>query len=107
MHGDLDKRLENLAKKFHERQREAAQIQEQLAELRVVGRSPDNLVEVTVGPAGQLLGLKINPRAMTDSARLAAKILKAAQTATAQASQRTEELVKPLRDALPFQPDRD
>jgi len=72
-------------------------IQQDLVEAKETGVGADGLVEVTVGPSADLLGVALNPRAMRlDSMSLAEAIMEAYKAACGQMSRRVAEIMGPL-----------
>jgi DNA-binding protein YbaB len=78
-------------------------LQQELTQLKVTAAGANGLVEVTVGPSGNLLGVELNPRAMRlDSSGLGEAVMEAYQDACRQMSERVSELMKPLLpDGMP------
>jgi len=66
-----------------------------LAALQVTAESEDGFVRATVGPRGQLVTLRLDPRVYRepDADALARKITRTVQAATEQAAQRVQQLV--------------
>ena len=74
--------VEGMLRRAQESQRRLAEVQAQREELRVVGRSPDGLLEATVDGTGRIVDLRIEPRAMRlDSYSLAEGLLAAVKDA--------------------------
>jgi DNA-binding protein YbaB len=72
-------------------------LQQELIEARETAATANGLVEVTVGPSGNLLRVDLNPRAMRlESFRLNEAIMAAYRDACAQMSRRVNELMRPL-----------
>jgi DNA-binding protein YbaB len=72
-------------------------LQLELQGMRAVARAADGLVEVSVGPTGNLLAVELNPRAMRlDRIALAEAIMAAYTDACAEAAERVGELLRPL-----------
>ena len=75
---------------FHE-------LQQRLLESQEVGVAAAGLVEVTVGPTGNLLGVRLDPRAMRLASQdLSEAIMEAFTKATTQLGERVTELMRPL-----------
>ncbi|MEU3457813.1 YbaB/EbfC family nucleoid-associated protein [Micromonospora sp. NPDC006766] len=72
-------------------------IQRDLAEAKETGLGADGLVEVTVGPSANLLGVDFDQRAMRlDAVSLTEAIMEAYQTACDQMTRRVAEIMGPL-----------
>jgi DNA-binding protein YbaB len=88
----IDKMVEDLRKSFSDAQAAQGEIN------RVTGTawSDDHLIKVVVGPRGQLVALKIDPRALrrANTEALAATILATARAAAEEAFGRTRGLVE-------------
>ncbi|MEU4477192.1 YbaB/EbfC family nucleoid-associated protein [Micromonospora sp. NPDC023966] len=85
--------MENLLRQAQEQQRRLAEFQQQRAELRVTGESPDGLVRVTVDGDMKVGGIEINARAMRlDSFTLAESLQAAIDAAYATFAERQQEL---------------
>jgi DNA-binding protein YbaB len=71
------------------------ELQQRLAGLRVSAHSEDGYVRATVGPRGQLVELKLDPRVYRDpdAEALARKITKTVQQATERASEQVQQMV--------------
>nr|WP_239542300.1 YbaB/EbfC family nucleoid-associated protein [Micromonospora terminaliae] len=77
-----------------EQQRRLAEFQQQRAELRVTGESPDGLVRVTVDGDMKVGGIDLNARAMRlDSYTLAESLQAAIDAAYAAFAERQQELM--------------
>ncbi|MFI6331808.1 YbaB/EbfC family nucleoid-associated protein [Micromonospora chersina] len=86
--------VENLLRQAQEQQRRLAEFQQQRAELRVTGESPDGLVRVTVDGDMKVGGIDINARAMRlDSYTLAESLQAAVDAAYAAFAERQQELM--------------
>ncbi|MFG2105714.1 YbaB/EbfC family nucleoid-associated protein [Micromonospora chersina] len=86
--------VENLLRQAQEQQRRLAEFQQQRAELRVTGESPDGLVRVTVDGDMKVGGIDINARAMRlDSYTLAESLQAAIDAAYASFAERQQELM--------------
>ncbi|MEW2328573.1 YbaB/EbfC family nucleoid-associated protein [Micromonospora chersina] len=86
--------VENLLRQAQEQQRRLAEFQQQRAELRVIGESPDGLVRVTVDGDMKVGGIDINARAMRlDSYTLAESLQAAVDAAYASFAERQQELM--------------
>ncbi|GGR64961.1 hypothetical protein GCM10010169_05160 [Micromonospora fulviviridis] len=86
--------VENLLRQAQEQQRRLAEFQQQRAELRVTGESPDGLVRVTVDGDMKVGGIDINARAMRlDSYTLAEALQAAIDAAYASFAERQQELM--------------
>ncbi|TML24135.1 MAG: YbaB/EbfC family nucleoid-associated protein [Actinobacteria bacterium] len=72
--------------------------QRQIAQLQATAESPDGLVEVTVGPRGELVSLKLRPGIYRapDSDRLAELILATTRDAARLAHERLRALIEPI-----------
>jgi DNA-binding YbaB/EbfC family protein len=85
--------MENLLRQAQEQQRRLAEFQQQRAELRVTGESPDGLVQVTVDGDMKVGDIQLNPRAMRlDSFTLAESLQAAIDAAYATFAERQQEL---------------
>jgi DNA-binding protein YbaB len=72
-------------------------LQQELTQAEETATAADGLVEVTVGPTGNLLGVTFNPRVMRlDSQSLTEAVMAAYQDACAQMGHRLNELMRPL-----------
>jgi DNA-binding YbaB/EbfC family protein len=86
--------VENLLRQAQEQQRRLAEFQQQRAELRVTGESPDGLVRVTVDGDMKVGGIDVNARAMRlDSYTLAESLQAAIDAAYAAFAERQQELM--------------
>ncbi|MGC3859340.1 YbaB/EbfC family nucleoid-associated protein [Micromonospora chersina] len=86
--------VENLLRQAQEQQRRLAEFQQQRADLRVTGESPDGLVRVTVDGDMKVGGIDINARAMRlDSYTLAESLQAAIDAAYASFAERQQELM--------------
>ncbi|MEU5527615.1 YbaB/EbfC family nucleoid-associated protein [Micromonospora chersina] len=86
--------VENLLRQAQEQQRRLAEFQQQRAELRVTGESPDGLVRVTVDGDMKVGGIDINARAMRlDSYTLAESLQAAIDAAYVAFAERQQELM--------------
>ncbi|WP_262283192.1 YbaB/EbfC family nucleoid-associated protein [Micromonospora sp. MA102] len=86
--------VENLLRQAQEQQRRLAEFQQQRAELRVTGESPDGLVRVTVDGDMKVGGIDVNARAMRlDSFTLAESLQAAIDAAYAAVAERQQELM--------------
>jgi DNA-binding protein YbaB len=86
----------------YERMRDGlADLQRQLGQLEVTVTSNDELVTATVNARGQLIRLKLDPRAFRDSDpdRLAESITATTRNATTEASERTATLMSSIMPA--------
>jgi DNA-binding protein YbaB len=86
----------------YERMRDGlADLQRQLGQLEVTVTSNDELVTATVNARGQLIRLKLDPRAFRDSDldRLAESITATTRTAMTEASERTATLMSSIMPA--------
>ncbi|RKR89913.1 hypothetical protein BDK92_4273 [Micromonospora pisi] len=88
--GDLD----GLLRQAEEQQRRLAEFQQQRAELKLAGESPDGLVRVTVDGEMKVGDIDINARAMRlDSFSLAESLQAAIDAAYAAFAERTNEML--------------
>jgi DNA-binding protein YbaB len=73
----------------------AGEVQRKVLTVTGSATSPDGLITVVVGPRGQLMDLKIDPRVyrQPNAGALAATILATARAAVEQAVERTREIV--------------
>ncbi|MEU1685391.1 YbaB/EbfC family nucleoid-associated protein [Micromonospora sp. NPDC005707] len=86
--------VESLLRQAQEQQRRLAEFQQQRAELRVTGESPDGLVKVTVDGDMKVGGIDVNARAMRlDSFTLAESLQAAIDAAYAAFAERQQELM--------------
>ncbi|MET8906519.1 YbaB/EbfC family nucleoid-associated protein [Micromonospora sp. NPDC004551] len=86
--------VESLLRQAQEQQRRLAEFQQQRAELRVTGESPDGLVRVTVDGDMKVGGIDLNARAMRlDSYTLAESLQAAIDAAYAAFAERQQELM--------------
>lgn len=86
--------MENLLRQAQEQQRRLAEFQQQRAELRVTGESPDGLVRVTVDGDMKVGGIDVSARAMRlDSFTLAESLQAAIDAAYAAFAERQQELM--------------
>ncbi|GAB3067109.1 hypothetical protein GCM10027186_19360 [Micromonospora schwarzwaldensis] len=86
--------VESLLRQAQEQQRRLAELQQQRAELRVTGESPDGLVRVTVDGEMKVGDIELNARAMRlDSFSLAESLQAAVDAAYAAFAQRQEEML--------------
>lgn len=86
--------VESLLRQAQEQQRRLAEFQQQRADLRVTGESPDGLVRVTVDGEMKVGGIEINARAMRlDSYSLAESLQAAVDAAYAAFDERQQELL--------------
>lgn len=86
--------VESLLRQAQEQQRRLAEFQQQRADLRVTGESPDGLVRVTVDGEMKVGGIEINARAMRlDSYTLAESLQAAVDAAYAAFAERQQELL--------------
>ncbi|GAB3362554.1 YbaB/EbfC family nucleoid-associated protein [Micromonospora halotolerans] len=86
--------VENLLRQAQEQQRRLVEFQQQRAELRVTGESPDGLVRVTVDGDMKVGGIDVNARAMRlDSFTLAESLQAAIDAAYAAFAERQQELM--------------
>ncbi|MFE9960082.1 YbaB/EbfC family nucleoid-associated protein [Micromonospora sp. NPDC005299] len=86
--------MENLLRQAQEQQRRLAEFQQQRAELRVTGESPDGLVRVTVDGDMKVGDIDVNARAMRlDSYTLAESLQAAIDAAYATFAERQQELM--------------
>ncbi|WP_433284767.1 YbaB/EbfC family nucleoid-associated protein [Micromonospora sp. CA-244673] len=86
--------VESLLRQAQEQQRRLAEFQQQRAELRVTGESPDGLVRVTVDGDMKVGGIDVNARAMRlDSFTLAESLQAAIDAAYAAFAERQQELM--------------
>ncbi|MFI1995572.1 YbaB/EbfC family nucleoid-associated protein [Actinoplanes sp. NPDC020271] len=74
---------------------EAGETQRRVLAVTGTANSPDGLITVTVGPRGQLIDLRIDPRVyrQPNAGALAATILATSRAAVEQAAERTREIV--------------
>jgi len=72
--------------------------QRQIAQVQATAVSPDGLVEVTVGPRGELVNLRLRPGIyrMPDSERLAELILSTTREAARLAHEQLRALIEPI-----------
>lgn len=86
--------VESLLRQAEEQQRRLADFQQQRAELRVTGESPDGLIRVTVNGEMKVGDIDINARAMRqDSYSLAESLQAAIDAAYAAFAERQQELL--------------
>ncbi|MGC4893729.1 YbaB/EbfC family nucleoid-associated protein [Micromonospora sp. DT31] len=89
--------LEGLLRQAQEQQRRMAELQQQRAQLRVTGESPDGLVRVTVDGDMKVGGIELNARAMRlDSFTLAESLQAAIDVAYAAFAERQQEMLQDL-----------
>ncbi|MET8150009.1 YbaB/EbfC family nucleoid-associated protein [Actinoplanes sp. NPDC049668] len=91
----LRARLDDVYGQYHRLRSGMDDMQRQLAELRVSAESDDGLILATVGPRGELLDLRLDPRIYRDldADALARKIVATVERAAAKTSAQVEELV--------------
>ncbi|PTA48340.1 YbaB/EbfC family nucleoid-associated protein [Micromonospora sp. RP3T] len=86
--------VESLLRQAQEQQRRLAELQQQRAELRVAGESPDGLVRVTVDGEMKVGDIELNARAMRlDSFSLAESVQAAVDAAYAAFAERQREML--------------
>ncbi|OKI47404.1 YbaB/EbfC family nucleoid-associated protein [Micromonospora sp. CB01531] len=86
--------VENMLRQAQEQQRRLAEFQQQRADLRVTGESPDGLVRVTVDGEMKVGDIELNARAMRlDSYTLAESLQAAIDVAYAAFNERQQELL--------------
>ena len=89
--------LSGLLRYAEEQQRRITELQQQRAELRVTGESPDGFVTVTVDGQMKVVEIDINARAMRlDSFTLAESIQAAIEVAYGAYAERNQELITDL-----------
>ncbi|MEK8171873.1 YbaB/EbfC family nucleoid-associated protein [Streptomyces sp. M19] len=83
-----------------------ARVEQDLSNSTATGRSKDRAVEATVGPQGELTGLKFpdNKYLNMTGPQLAASVVEAAQLARQQVAQRVMDTFRPLTEADPNVP---
>jgi DNA-binding protein YbaB len=88
----IDKMVEDLRKSFSD----VKAAQDEIGRVTGTAWSEDHLIKVVVGPRGQLVDLKIDPRAVrrANTEALAATILTTARAAAEEASGRTRDLIE-------------
>lgn len=87
---DLESKLDDVQNQL----RSFGKLQQELAALEGAAEGADGLIEVKVGPTGNLTSLTIRPQAMRiGSERLAEEILKATKQAAADVAHSANELV--------------
>ncbi|WP_326567629.1 YbaB/EbfC family nucleoid-associated protein [Amycolatopsis rhabdoformis] len=86
-----------MLQRFQEQAARAAELKEQIANLRGHARNADGSVTVTVAPSGAVLGLQLSPQAMRRShTALQQEILGAIRSATQQAAAALNQTVEPV-----------
>ncbi|MEU5725186.1 YbaB/EbfC family nucleoid-associated protein [Micromonospora sp. NPDC047738] len=86
--------VENMLRQAQEQQRRLAEFQQQRADLRMTGESPDGLVRVTVDGEMKVGDIELNARAMRlDSCTLAESLQAAIDAAYAAFNERQQELL--------------
>ncbi|MFE9652631.1 YbaB/EbfC family nucleoid-associated protein [Micromonospora sp. NPDC006431] len=86
--------VENMLRQAQEQQRRLAEFQQQRADLRMTGESPDGLVRVTVDGEMKVGDIELNARAMRlDSYSLAESLQAAIDAAYAAFNERQQELL--------------
>lgn len=85
--------VQKILKEAQKAQAKAAQVQEKLTEIRLIGQAGNGLVEVTVNGHSEVLGIRIQPQAVDadDVEALEDLILVAIKSAQTQARARYEE----------------
>jgi len=98
MNQRLRARMEQLLGEYERVRDNASAVQEKLRSARGEAQSKDGTVKVTVGPRGDLLDLRIEPRAYRrlSPSELAAEILDLAGRATRDAQGQVEEVMAPF-----------
>jgi DNA-binding protein YbaB len=90
---EIDRHMSRVFEQLGEFQR----IQQDLVETQETGLGAGGLVEVTVGPSANLLGVALDPRAMRlDSVSLTEAIMEAYTVACDQVNRRVAEIMGPL-----------
>ncbi|MCK2214694.1 YbaB/EbfC family nucleoid-associated protein [Actinomadura sp. ATCC 31491] len=98
--------IEALAKEYNRQAAQLRQAYTELSELAVTAESRDRMVSVTVGPRGQVQGIKLDPRVYRklSPSQLARSIMEQIGAATEQVAGRTKELMAPFMPAgLPLE----
>lgn len=94
---DQAARLDAVLQRFQEQAARAAELKDQIANLRGHARNADGSVTVTVAPSGAVLGLQLSPQAMRRShTALQQEILGAIRSATQQAAAALNQTVEPV-----------
>ncbi|MFI1401007.1 YbaB/EbfC family nucleoid-associated protein [Streptomyces sp. NPDC020681] len=103
----IEKRFADARKELEKAEAAVAKAEAELRASTVVLRSRDRAVEVTVGPQGELAGLRfLDDRYRTmHASQLAASVLEAAGEARAQMSRRVMETFQPLLAGSPAVPE--
>jgi DNA-binding protein YbaB len=92
---ELRNRLDDVYGRYARLRSDLDDLQRRLATLEAAAVSPDGLVRATVGPRGQLVDLRIDPRATrtVDSDRLARIILATVREAAQRSADQVESLM--------------
>ncbi|TQM80114.1 DNA-binding protein YbaB [Saccharothrix saharensis] len=104
MREDLEEKLARITELAEQKQRQADELQGQLAGLRVTRKSGDGLLTATVTANGQLVDLRIDDRALRNGRELAATLLNLVFQASAEASQQVRALAAPLLEDSSIDP---
>jgi DNA-binding protein YbaB len=97
---ELDRHIESLVGRLER----FSELQEQISQAGATGSALEGLVQVGVGPTGNLLSVTIDPRAMRSGSELVGEaIMEAYRTAVAETTERVNGLLADLMPAgLPF-----
>lgn len=94
---DHEVRMARALKQFEEQVSKAAELKDQIAQLKGHARNADGSVTVTVSPSGAVLGLGLSPLALQRShIQLQQEIMATIRAATQRAAAVMEETVNPL-----------
>ncbi|MFD0202247.1 MULTISPECIES: YbaB/EbfC family nucleoid-associated protein [Saccharothrix] len=104
MREDLEQKLAQFTQLAEQKQRQADELQGQLADLRVTRKSGDGLLTATVTANGQLVDLRIDDRALRNGRELAANLLNLVFQASAEASRQVQALATPLLEDSSIDP---
>ncbi|MFE9748484.1 YbaB/EbfC family nucleoid-associated protein [Saccharothrix saharensis] len=104
MREDLEEKLARITELAEQKQRQADELQGQLAGLRVTRKSGDGLLTATVTANGQLVDLRIDDRALRNGRELAANLLNLVFQASAEAAQQVQALAAPLLEDSSIDP---
>lgn len=102
--GDLPMRpewqahIDELLEEYGRKRAQLKDLQEQMASVQATVTTEDEMITVTVGPQGRLIGLEFNPRAYRkySTAELADAVLAAVQEATAQVGDQMRSAMQPM-----------
>ncbi|WP_433511909.1 YbaB/EbfC family nucleoid-associated protein [Nonomuraea sp. CA-143628] len=98
--------VEELAGEYNQQLLRVQEAYGQLDQLQSVARSKDGMVEVTVGPHGQIRSLDLDPRVYRklSPSELTEAIMELIAEATGEVAEQTRRLMQPLMpDDLPFE----